>query len=97
MDNAYFMGQALAQAEQALAHNEFPVGCVIVARDRIIATGARTGSSGPAPNEIDHAEMVALRQLSLHSEAFAPANAPHFLHTGAVPYVFRGDPFKQDL
>ncbi len=72
MDDTYFMGQALAQAEKALARNEFPVGCVIVHQDRIIASGARTGSSGPAPNEIDHAEMVALRQLSLQSEAYAP-------------------------
>jgi len=72
MENAYFMGQALVQAENALAHNEFPVGCVIVQHDRVIATGSRTGSSGPLPNEIDHAEMVALRQLSLHSETVAP-------------------------
>jgi len=72
MDNAYFMGQALAQAEKALAQNEFPVGCVIVHNDRIVATGARLGSAGPRPNEIDHAEMMALRQLSLVSESFTP-------------------------
>ena len=72
MDNTYFMGQALALAENALAHNEFPVGCVIVHNDRILATGARTGSSGPRPNEIDHAEMVALRRLSVLPQAQTP-------------------------
>ena len=74
MDNTYFMGRALALAENALAHNEFPVGCVIVHNDRILATGARTGSSGPRPNEIDHAEMVALRRLSVLPQAQTPEN-----------------------
>ena len=72
MDDAYFMRQALVQAEEALARNEFPVGCVIVHEDRIVATGARAGSTGPSPNEVDHAEMVALRQLSDHHKPFAP-------------------------
>jgi tRNA(adenine34) deaminase len=70
MDDTDFMGQALEQARQALAHNEFPVGCVIVHRNRIVATGARTGSAGTRPNEIDHAEMLALRQLGSPSEPF---------------------------
>ena len=70
--DAYFMRQALVQAEEALARNEFPVGCVIVHRDRIVATGARSGSTGPSPNEIDHAEMVALRRLALYREPYAP-------------------------
>lgn len=63
MDYEYFMIKALQQAEAALAAGEFPVGCVMVHEDRIIATGAREGSTGDYPNEVDHAEMVALRQL----------------------------------
>lgn len=58
----YFMGRALAQAREALDAGEFPVGCVIVADDRVVAEGHRTHSQGQA-NELDHAEVVALREL----------------------------------
>ena len=58
-----FMEEALAQASQALDAGEFPVGCVIADERTIVATGARAGSSGARPNELDHAEMVALRKL----------------------------------
>lgn len=58
----YFMGLALAQARAALDAGEFPVGCVIVAGGRVVAEGRRTHSRGQA-NELDHAEVVALREL----------------------------------
>ena len=64
MDYEYFMKKALEQAEQALAAGEFPVGCVLVYQDKILVTGARRGSIGGDRNEIDHAEIVALRCLS---------------------------------
>jgi tRNA(adenine34) deaminase len=64
MDDHYFMRKALEQAEQALAAGEFPVGCVLVYRDKILATGARKGTVGVIRNQIDHAEMVALRRLT---------------------------------
>ena len=63
MDYAYFMKKALEQAEKALAAGEFPVGCVIVQDQDIIATGSRKGTAGSTPNEVDHAEMIALRKL----------------------------------
>ena len=63
MDHEHFMTKALQQAEAALDAGEFPVGCVMVHENRIIATGARVGSTGDCPNEVDHAEMVALRRL----------------------------------
>jgi len=63
MDDHYFMRRALAEAQQALAAGEFPVGCVIVHQNRIIASGARSGTRAKHRNEIDHAEMVALRGL----------------------------------
>lgn len=62
-DDIYFMEQALKQAEAALELGEFPVGCVIVLENDILATGARRGTAGGADNETDHAEMVALRHL----------------------------------
>ena len=63
MDYDYYMKNALQQAEDALAAGEFPVGCVMVYENRIIATGARENSSGDCTNEVDHAEMIALRRL----------------------------------
>ena len=63
MDYEHFMTKALQEAEAALDAGEFPVGCVMVHENRIIATGAREGSTGDCPNEVDHAEMVALRRL----------------------------------
>jgi tRNA(adenine34) deaminase len=57
------MTAALAEAEQALAAGEFPVGCVLVHEGEIVASGRRLNSQGPATNELDHAEIVALRQL----------------------------------
>lgn len=63
-EDRVFMGQALALAEEALQAGEFPVGCLIVAGGRVVATGRRSGSGGDTPNEVDHAEMTALRQLA---------------------------------
>jgi tRNA(adenine34) deaminase len=63
MDYERFMTKALQQAETALAAGEFPVGCVMAYENRIIATGAREGTTGNCTNEVDHAEMIALRRL----------------------------------
>jgi tRNA(adenine34) deaminase len=58
-----FMRQALIEARQALDVGEFPVGCVLVQEGKIIGRGHRQNSEGACTNEIDHAEMVALRSL----------------------------------
>jgi len=63
MDYAHFMKKALEQAQKALAAGEFPVGCVIVHGQKIMATGARRGTTGDDFDEVDHAEMLALRKL----------------------------------
>jgi len=63
MNNEKFMKKALALAEGALEQGEFPVGCVMVHRDRILVTGSRKGTVADNRNELDHAEMVALRNL----------------------------------
>lgn len=57
-----YMEIALEQARQALTGGDFPVGCVIEYQEEIIATGKRCNSFGKV-NEMDHAEMVALRVL----------------------------------
>ena len=58
----YFMLLALAEARGALDAGEFPVGCVIANGDRVVATGRRINSTGTS-NEMDHAEITALRAL----------------------------------
>ena len=63
MNNEKFMKKALEMAEDALAQGEFPVGCVMVHREDILVSGARTGTTGNGKNELDHAELVALRRL----------------------------------
>lgn len=63
MHHETFMHLALEQARQALAHNEFPVGAVIVAENEPVAIGRRENSQSETANELDHAEIVALRDL----------------------------------
>ena len=57
------MTAALKMAADALALGEFPVGCVIADGDTVVARGHRTGTATGVINEIDHAEIIALRQL----------------------------------
>ena len=63
MDNEYFMEKALEEAQAALVAGEFPVGCVMVHAKKILVSGARKGTTGDYPNEVDHAEMIAPRRL----------------------------------
>ena len=60
--NEKFMKIALEQAKIALDNGEFPVGCVIVHGDEIVAEGVRSNTLERV-NEIDHAEITALRSL----------------------------------
>ena len=63
MNDDHFMKKAIELAEGALSQGEFPVGCVMVHREEILVTGTRKGTIGHDGNELDHAEMVALRRL----------------------------------
>ena len=58
-----FMHQALDEARLALDAGEFPVGCVLVLDDHVVGRAHRRNSGGALFNEIDHAEVVALRKL----------------------------------
>ena len=58
------MAAAIELAKGALDAGEFPVGCVIANGSSIVAEGHRTGTATPSGNEIDHAEINALRQLN---------------------------------
>ena len=63
MDYEHFMQKALEEAQAALVAGEFPVGCVMVHDKKILVSGTRKGTTGDYPNEVDHAEMIALRRL----------------------------------
>ncbi len=56
-----WMELALEQASEALKQGEFPVGCVLVAGGEVVGSGARYKSAGIDVNELDHAEIMALR------------------------------------
>lgn len=68
MNHEYYMREALSLAEAALKEGEFPVGCVLVCKNRILATGSRKGTLGMTANEVDHAEIIALRNLAGRKE-----------------------------
>ena len=57
------MDKAIDEARQALDRGEFPVGCVIVHAETVIATGSRQGTAGDRVSETDHAEILALKNL----------------------------------
>jgi len=63
-NDIHFMKVALEMAQTALAKGEFPVGCVIADPTGVVSRGHRTGTSGGPGNEIDHAEINALRVLN---------------------------------
>lgn len=73
MNHEYFMHQALAEARNALEAKEFPVGCILVHQERIIAIGRRINSRAETVNELDHAEAVAVRQLIENHPEINPA------------------------
>lgn len=72
MNDQYFMEKALDEAKKALAAGEFPVGCVLVYENEILVRTSRTGTFSDTLNEIDHAELVALRQMADLEKAFDP-------------------------
>ena len=59
MTDEIFMQRALAQARQAAAGGEVPVGAVVVRRGEVIASGCNAPVDGHDPTA--HAEIVALR------------------------------------
>lgn len=58
-----FMRLALNEAAEALRAGEFPVGCVLATGDQVLASAGRLNSAGLNANELDHAEILALRAL----------------------------------
>ena len=63
MNHETNMRHALVQAQQALDEDEFPVGCAVLLDGRVLATARRVNSRRAVPSELDHAEIIALRQV----------------------------------
>ncbi|ARU31599.1 tRNA adenosine(34) deaminase TadA [Sulfuriferula sp. AH1] len=61
-DDAFFMHEALALAQQAWQMGEVPVGAVVVHEGKIIGRGANAPISRHDPSA--HAEMLALRDAA---------------------------------
>ncbi|WP_299981660.1 nucleoside deaminase [Desulfobacula sp.] len=80
MEYKYYMGLALEQAKKAFDRGEFPVGCVIVQDEKIIASGARQGTTQDKPffSEIEHAEIRALKYLETIDAQFDPVKSVLF-------------------
>ena len=57
-----YMRQALALAQEAAAHGEVPVGCVIVREGRIVGRGRNRREE--KQHTSSHAEMEAIRQAN---------------------------------
>ena len=67
MEHEFFMQEALALAQEAAAHGEVPVGCVIVRHGQIVGRGRNQREE--KQSAASHAEMEALAQANaaLHS------------------------------
>ena len=62
-----YMKEALIEAKFAYDAGDFPVGCVIVDGNGVVCRGRRRNST--SGNEIDHAEIMALRELyAIHGD-----------------------------
>lgn len=64
MTHDFYMRLALAEAEQALADNEVPVGAIIVQGERVIAAAHNQREMLRDPTA--HAEMIAITQAAGH-------------------------------
>ena len=63
-EKAYFMGQALKEAEKSLAKAEIPIGCVIVKDGEIIGRGHNAREE--LNQAIMHAEVMAINEANRH-------------------------------
>lgn len=63
IDDGFFMGQALAEAEKSLEKKEVPVGAVLVSENKILSRGHNEAILRNDPTA--HAEIIAIRKACL--------------------------------
>jgi tRNA(adenine34) deaminase len=61
LNHEKWMSGALDLAASALSRGNFPVGCVLVSGDMLVGSGVRSHTRPGDMNELDHAEVSALR------------------------------------
>jgi tRNA(adenine34) deaminase len=64
LDDAEFMREALAEAEQARARGEVPIGAVAVFEGRVIGRGHNLRETAKDPSA--HAELIAMRAAAAY-------------------------------
>lgn len=74
LNDEKWMDMALELAATALSNGEFPVGCILVSDGGVVGKGARSNSRGACANELDHAEIAAIRDCIGKTNGFKPAN-----------------------
>lgn len=62
MNDDYYMGLALKEAELAYMHEEVPVGCVIVYQNKVIAKAHNLRYKNKSV--LDHAEIIAIKKAT---------------------------------
>lgn len=68
LPDIYFMNLALEQARRGADHGEVPVGAVLVESDKVIGSAFNQPIMSSDPTA--HAEILALRQGSLHKQNY---------------------------
>ena len=63
MNDTLFMEKALTEARKYLNKGLFPVGCVLVYKNKVIATSSLKGLDYNSLTDLHHAEIVALYRL----------------------------------
>ena len=63
-----FMREALKEAETALAHDEIPIGCVLVKEGKIIGRGHNAREE--LQRAVMHAEIMAIEEANLHENSW---------------------------
>lgn len=71
------MQHALALARQAAAHDEVPIGAVVVIGDEIVGRGYNRPISANDPTA--HAEIIALRDAAMHVRNYRLVGASLFV------------------
>ena len=72
-EHATWMHEALHEAQLALAHDDVPIGCVVVADSQVIGRGHNERERLQDPTA--HAEVLALRQAAVATGSWRLLNA----------------------
>ena len=95
-----FMREALKEAEIALAHDEIPIGCVLVKEGKIIGRGHNAREE--LQRAVMHAEIMAIEEANRHENSWRLLDStlfvtiePCVMCSGAIglariPYVVYG-------